>query len=135
MLQSYGAVAHQGPPCPQQEAWQQHWDMVMDIAPKFQASVPASKSCLRNPGAREIRKKLGQGGAGEGRTGQKQSWEPKRAWTPNPTGHDGRGRCLGSGRRGAMEGVGNQRRMTWDRRRRSMALCRPGSSLLGGEGM
>lgn len=67
MLQSYGAVAHQGPPCPQQEAWQQHWDMVMGIAPKCQASVPASKSCPRNPGAREIRKKLGQGGAGEGR--------------------------------------------------------------------
>ena len=37
------------------------------IAPKCQASVPASKSCPRNPGAREIRKKLGQGGAGEGR--------------------------------------------------------------------
>lgn len=34
-----------------------------------------------------------------------------------------------------MEGVENQRRMTWDRGRRSKALYIPGSSLLGGEGM
>ena len=115
-------MTHQRLQMPQHQAWQKHWDSHWKSSLRGQVLAPSSKTL---PSITQVPGKQGRNYVRE-----TQSWDWRRLGYQEEC--DGRCRCLGilgrARHRGAVEGVGNKRRMSWHCRRRSKSLCGPGNS-------